>query len=81
MSTTQLTSVESGNRIQLPADWVEALGLRDLVRLERTDSGILVRPCARLTWDDIFATKLVIGSAPPDQNHDAVEMTGDDFLF
>ena len=81
MSTTQLTPVESGNRIQLPADWVEALGLRDLVRLERTDSGILVRPCARLTWDDIFATKLVIGSAPPDQSENAVEMTGDDFLF
>jgi hypothetical protein len=81
MSTSQLAPVESGNRIQLPAEWVEALGLRGLVRLERTDGGILVRPCARLTWDDIFATKLVIGSAPADKNDDAVEMTGDDFLF
>jgi predicted DNA-binding antitoxin AbrB/MazE fold protein len=33
------------------------------------------------TWDEVFATKLVIGSAPPDQNEDDVELTGDDFLF
>ena len=81
MSTTQLTPVEPGHRIQLPADWVEALGLRGLVTLERTDNGILIRPCPRFTWDDIFATKLQIGSAPPDENPEDVEVTGDDFLF
>ena len=64
MSTTQLTPVEPGRRIQLPADWSEALGLQNRVVLVRTDEGILVRPCPRATWDDIFATKLVIGSAP-----------------
>ena len=35
----------------------------------------------RAAWDDIFALKLCIGSAPPVENEDAVEVTGDDFLF
>jgi hypothetical protein len=61
----KLTPVEPGNRIQLPADWAQDLGLRGLVALERTGEGILVRPCPRTTWDDIFATKLTVGSAPP----------------
>ena len=51
------------------------------VALERTNDSILVRPCPRATWDEISATKLVIGSAPPDQDEDHVEVTGDDFLF
>ena len=34
-----------------------------------------------MTWEAIFATKLTIGSAPPDENEDSVEVTGDDFLF
>jgi hypothetical protein len=76
-----LTPIDADHRIQLPADWAEALGLHDQVALERTDNGILIRPCPRFTWDDIFATKLVIGSAPPDQNEDDVELTGDDFLY
>jgi hypothetical protein len=81
MSATQLTPVEPGNRIQLPADWAEDLGLHGVVNLERTDNGILVRPCPRFTWDDIFATKLTVRAAPPDQNEGDVEVTGDDFLF
>jgi hypothetical protein len=81
MSTTQTTPIEPGNRIQLPSDWAEALGLRGLVTLERTNQGILIRPCPRLTWDDIFATELQIGSAPPEENPEDVEVTGDDFLF
>jgi hypothetical protein len=81
MSTTQITLVESGNRIQLPADWAEALGLRKQVILERTSAGVLIRPCPPTTWDAIFATKLTIGSAPPDPDEKAVEVTGDDFLF
>jgi hypothetical protein len=76
-----LTPIDLSNRIQLPADWAQALGLHGLVALEKTDAGILVRPSPRTTWDEIFATKLVIGSAPPDQNEDDVELTGDDFLF
>ena len=80
MRTTRLTPVEPGNRIQLPAEWAEALGLHKLVILERTSEGILVRPCPPTTWKEIFATKLTIGSTPPDE-HDAVEVTGDDFVF
>ena len=76
-----LTPVESGNRIQLPADWLQTLEIHDFVALERTGDGILVRPCPRATWDDIFATKLIIASAPPDQNEDTAEVSGDDFLF
>jgi hypothetical protein len=81
MNPTVTTPLESGNRIQLPAEWADTLGLRGQVALERTSDGILVRPCPRLTWEEISATKLVIGSAPPDQNEDDVELTGDDFLF
>jgi antitoxin component of MazEF toxin-antitoxin module len=73
--------IDADNRIQLPADWAEALGLRDQVTLEQTDSGILIRPCPRFTWDDVFSTKLTIGSAPPDSKEDELELGGDDFLF
>jgi hypothetical protein len=81
MNATHFAPLEPGHRIQLPAAWAEALGLRGLVALERTDNGILIRPCARLTWDEIFATKLTIGSASTDPNEDELELTGDDFLF
>jgi hypothetical protein len=81
MSTTQVTPVEPGNRIQVPADWADALGLHGLVLLSRTKDGILVRPCRPATWDEIFANKLQVGSAPPAENAEAVEVTGDDFLF
>jgi hypothetical protein len=76
-----ITPIDPGNRIQLPADWTQDLGLHGLVTLERTSEGILVRACPPASWDAIFATKLVIGSAPPAQNEDTVEVTGDDFLF
>lgn len=76
-----VTPIEPGNRIQLPSDWTEALGPNGLVSLEQTADGILVRPFPRKTWDEIFATKLVIDSAPPDQSEDDVEGSGDDFLF
>jgi hypothetical protein len=39
------------------------------------------RPAPTVTWDELFANKLVIGSAPPDENDDDVELTGDDFLY
>jgi hypothetical protein len=80
VTTTELVPVEPGNRIRLPADWVEALGLPQLVRLERTSEGILFRPCPAVTWKDIFATRLTIGSAPPRQE-DGPEGTPDEFLF
>jgi hypothetical protein len=81
MNTSRMTTIESDGRIQLPADWATTLGLHNLVILDRTSEGILIRPCAATTWAEIFATKLTIGSAPPAGNEDAVEVTGDDFLF
>jgi hypothetical protein len=80
MSTAQFSAVESGNRIQLPADWMQALGLHGLVILERTCNGILIRPCPPVTWDELFATKLAIGSAPLGAE-EGTEETPDDVLF
>ena len=81
MSDTQMTAIEAGNRIQLPADWATALGLHHVVRLDRTSQGILIRPCSPTTWDEFFATKLTIGSAPPREDEEELELTGDDLLF
>ena len=79
MNPTQTTPIEPGNRIQLPADWAEALGLRDRVTLERTDNGILIRPCPRVSWDEVFATKLPIGQTSP-ESEDLEIRTDDLFL-
>ena len=81
MSNQQTAPVEPGNRIQLPAEWADALALRGQVILERTSEGILIRPCPSTTWEEIFATKLTVGSAPPDPKDDSLELTGDDYLF
>jgi hypothetical protein len=81
MKTTHLTSIEPDGRIQLPADWAKALGPHDLVLLDRTSEGILIRPCPPTTREETFATKLTIRSAPPDERDNTVEVTGDDFRF
>jgi bifunctional DNA-binding transcriptional regulator/antitoxin component of YhaV-PrlF toxin-antitoxin module len=81
MSTTQTTPVETGNRIQLPAEWAEAFGLQGHVILERTDNGILVRPCPRFTWDVVFATRLSVRPGDPAAAPAVTEVTGDDLLF
>jgi hypothetical protein len=81
MYTGRTTPLETGHRIQLPADWVEALGLHGRVTLEKTAEGILVRACPPTTWDEIFATKLSIRSGPPDEEEPELELTGDDLLF
>ena len=74
-----LTAIESGNRIQIPAAWAESLQLRGIVALEKTADGILVRPCPPLSWDDIFADKLSIGC--PRSDLEALEVRTDDLLF
>jgi hypothetical protein len=81
MSDQQIAPVEPGNRIPIPPEWADALGLHERVLLDRTSDGILVRPYPPATWEDIFATKLIIASAPPDAKDKDLEMTGDDFLF
>ena len=74
MRTT--TIVESGNRIQLPAAWAHELGLHGIVLLDKTADGILVRPCASVSWDAIYSSKLPVASCPGD-----IEVSGDDLLF
>ena len=73
------TTIEPGDRIQLPAAWVEALGLRGPVVLDKTNEGILVRPCPPITWDDVFASKLPIGCAVADPPE--VKVTKDYYLL
>ena len=71
--------VELEYKIQIPAEWAEELGLKNTVTLEKTPTGIMVRPCYTLTWDEIFAEKLTIG-----QQIFALDLSGvsgDDLLF
>jgi hypothetical protein len=81
MISTKIARLEPGNRLQLPADWVEALCLHTLVALEKTADGILVRPHPRATWDEVFATKLPIGSAPPGKDEDELKIAADDLFL
>ena len=57
-----LTTVEPGRRIRLPSDWADELGLGDTAALAKTPDGILVKPCDKPTWGEIFAQKLRVGS-------------------
>ncbi|WP_143309964.1 hypothetical protein [Candidatus Entotheonella palauensis] len=75
----RLIQVEDGYKIRLPSDWVEDLGLEQVVGLEKTPEGILVRSCAEVTWAEVFATKLQMG--PQASNVDLSELSGDDLLF
>lgn len=77
----EITALEPGNRIQLPDEWAQALGLRGLVALDKTPEGILVRPCPQMSWDEFFATPLQIGSPPPTLEEGELEVTRDDLLF
>jgi hypothetical protein len=79
MPETQRLPLDHGHRIQLPPEWVAALGLRGFVTLERKPDGILIRPCLPTTWDEIFATKLVPGQLPPETGE--VEVSTSDLLF
>jgi antitoxin component of MazEF toxin-antitoxin module len=73
--------VEPGNLVQLPAAWMEELGIHGAVLLDKTSEGILVRPCPRFTWDDIFATRLTVRPGDPASAPDVTEVSGDDLLF
>ena len=71
-------ALETEYKIKLPLDWVKELGLESGVVIERTDDGILIRPYAAQTWDDIYAEKLKIGT-PSALN--LSEVSGDDLIF
>ena len=79
MNDTKTASLEPGNRIQLPAEWAEELGLRDVVVLNKTGAGILVCLGQPLGWDAVFTSKLCIGPPTPASND--IEVATDDLLF
>jgi len=81
MNTTQTTAIEPGNRIRLPAEWTEAFGLQDQVVLVKTDQGILVCPHPRMSWDDIFASRLSVRPGDPATAPEVTEVSGDDLVF
>ena len=71
-------SLETDHKIKLPLDWVKELGLESGVVIERTDDGILIRPHAVQTWDEIYAEKLKMGNPSA---LDLSEVSGDDLIF
>jgi hypothetical protein len=79
---SHLANIEPGLRIPIPPEWADALGDKPVVSLERTEAGILIRPCPTfkptLTWVEFFANKLPIGSG---QRADADEVRDSDYLF
>lgn len=75
----RIATLEADHRIQLPAEWVDELGLHGFAELEKGPDGIFVRPCSQMTWDIVFADKLPIGSAV--MTPDSCEDCGDDYLF
>ncbi len=78
-NTMRVATVEPGLKVRIPADWADELGLDEVAELEKTEGGILIRPCQTATWDQVFATKLPMGPAPAIQ--DLSEVSGDDILF
>lgn len=81
MNTTRTTAIEPGYWIQLPAEWAEDLGLEWQVILTQTAEGILVHPCPKATWDDIFATRLSVHPGDASSAPEVTEASGDDLLF
>jgi hypothetical protein len=53
--------------------------LENSAAVEKTATGIGVRPCRTLTWDEVFAEKLSIGKQSLAK--DLSELSGDDLLF
>jgi hypothetical protein len=75
----KVTTIEPDHKVQLPSEWVEEFGLHGTIALEKAADGIMVRPCLGVTWDDVFADKLSLGSHVGE--FELPEVTGDDYLF
>jgi hypothetical protein len=75
----KVTTIESDHKVQLPSEWVEELGLHGLISLEKKAGEISVRPCSDVTWDDVFAEKVSLGTHTAES--DSPEVSGDDYLF
>lgn len=78
-STTKIIPVEAGYKIQIPPEWAVEFGLENSAAVEKTATGIGVRPCRKLTWDEVFANKLSIGKQSLAK--DLSELSGDGLLF
>lgn len=78
--------LEEGNRIQLPAEWVEEMELNGIALLERVNGGIFIKSRAReekpehrapteeeiqAQWDKVFRNKLRV--PPRDLEAEAAE--------
>ena len=81
MDTTRTAPIEPGYRIQLPAEWADALGLKGQVLLAKTADGILVQPTPNVIWDEIFATRLSVRPGDASTTPEITEVSGDDRLF
>jgi hypothetical protein len=77
--SARIMPVEAGHKIQLPMEWATELGLERIALLEKTKAGILVRPCTSLSWDEIFAEKLLMSAFP--LAIDLAEVSGDDLVL
>ncbi len=78
-STTKIVPVEAGYKIQIPLEWAVEFGLESSAAVEKTATGIWVRPHRTLSWDEVFANKLSIGKQSLAK--DLSELSGDDLLF
>ncbi len=79
MQTQRMAKIDPEDRLQLPHDWVESLGLGSVAAVQITAAGILVRPATSLNWNEVFATKLPIGVGPVVDEE--IEVRDDDLLF
>jgi hypothetical protein len=79
MNTQRIATIDTEDRLQLPHDWVESLGLGSVASLQITTTGILVRPATPRNWHEIFATKLPLGVGPAVDEE--IEVREDDLLF
>lgn len=75
----KITTIQPDHKIQLPAEWVAELGLQGFAALERDRDGIVIRPLPNVTWDEVFADKLPVGSHVTAL--DSSEVSRDDYLF
>lgn len=73
------TRIDTDYRVQLPPEWARSLGVNNVVALEKTADGILVRPCEPATWDDFYATKLPVGAGGRDMP--PVEVSDEDHII
>ncbi|MEO8495890.1 MAG: hypothetical protein ABI614_12515 [Planctomycetota bacterium] len=75
----KIATLDSDHKIQLPPECVEELGLHGFAAMENGADRIVIRRCANLTWDEVFADKLRIGT--PVAAPDLSEVSDDDYLF